>query len=276
MTLPAPLAHPGPRAAARLDALPCRAAPLKVTLAAGLPFDVAVSRALADAGFAAGYLRLSQAEFETLSYVIPAPAPGDGRAAWYSATHVLTRAVAAEAGLHLGRKAGQPFLHCHGLWARGGEPLRMGHLLSPESRLARDTVATGWGISGAAFEVSPDPETGFDLFAPVASGAPGTAGRPARLCRLRPNEDPHALLDREAAEMGPVRIEGIGSLVSPRFDGAAEESYATEVLVTEAGHAAGATRIEVASVGFDGTPVSGRLRPHANRVCITAELLLIG
>ncbi|WP_353471681.1 hypothetical protein PVT71_10235 [Salipiger sp. H15] len=268
------LGHPGPRAEARFAARPCRAAPVQLRLAAGVSFEQAVVQGFAEAGFSAGYLRLAGAAFERLDYVIPAPAPGDGRAAWYSATHRLQHARLSEAGLHLGTKNGAPFLHCHGLWSAGEEPLRMGHLLAPDSVLAEETVATGWGLTGAALEVRPDPETGFDLFTPVPCGIEAE-GHPALLCTLRPNEDPHALLVAAGETLGRARIEGIGSLVNTSFEAGWLESYATEVLLRCGRLTGDSVILNAASVGFDGAPMSGVLRPHENRICITAELLLI-
>ena len=275
MTLRQQLAHPGPRASGRFTALPCRAQKLELRLAAGLTVEQAVVQALAEAGFSAGYLRLTEAAFARLAYVIPAPAPGDGRAAWYSKTHVLDGAQLSEAGLHLGVKDDAPFLHCHGLWSgQDGQP-RMGHLLAQQSTLAEDVLVHGWGLTGATLSVAADPETGFDLFSPTAVGAPGE-GRPALLCTLRPNEDPHALLPQAGAPLGQARIEGIGSLVHSRFEHDELESYATEVLLRAGRLTGDSVVLNVASVGFDGKPVSGVLRPHDNRICITAELLLIG
>ncbi|MCT4373493.1 hypothetical protein CLG85_025635 [Yangia mangrovi] len=275
MTLHQLLDHPGPRAPRRFTALPCRAQPVELRLAAGLSVEQAVVQALAEAGFSAGYLRLTETAFARLAYVIPAPAPGDGRAAWYSETHVLESALLTEAGLHLGMKDGTPFLHCHGLWAgQDGQP-RMGHLLAQDSTLAEDMLVRGWGLTGAALSVTPDPETGFDLFAPAAVGTAGK-GHPALLCTLRPNEDPHALLAQAGAPLGRARIEGIGSLVHSRFEHDELESYATEVLLRAGRLTGDSVILNAASVGFDGTPMSGVLRPHDNRICITAELLLIG
>lgn len=268
---PRTLQHPGPRAGARFTALPCHAEPVDLQLTAGIPFDQAVVRAFAQAGFTAGYLKLSRAAFSYISYVIPAPAPGDGRAAWYSRTYTMQTATVTEAGLHLGIKDGAPFLHCHGLWSEADGPIRMGHLLSPDSVLENDITAQGWGLTGAELMVQPDPETGFDLFTPVATATPDHPN--ARLCTLRPNEDPHALL-AQAAAGERFRIEGIGSLVNTQFDDQRLTSYATEVLL-QSGHVNGDVTINAASVGFNGTPMTGRLTPHENRICITAELLLI-
>ncbi|GAA4228898.1 hypothetical protein GGQ68_003651 [Sagittula marina] len=280
MSLPAPLTHPGPAAEARFTALPCRAQPVTLGLAAGRPFDLAVIEAFAKEGFDAGYMRLRDAPFTQLDYVIPARAPGDGRAAWYSETRHLAPAMLIEAGLHLGRRNGAPFLHCHGLWrdtsGSGPEPAtQMGHLLMPDSILAEDVTAQGWGLSGARFEVQPDAETGFDLFTPVATGLAG-GGTGALLCKLGPNENPHALLPQVSHDLPRARIEGIGSLIRTSFEQVCQDSYATEVLLHHGEFDGQAVRIEASSVGFDGVAARGTLSPDGNRTCITAELLILG
>lgn len=276
MIAPRTLSHPGPTTAARFAALPCRAHPLKLRLRSGMCFEQAVVQAFAEAGFSAGYLRLVDVPFETLSYVIPAPAPGDGRAAWYSATRVLKDAMLTEAGLHLGVRDAAPFLHCHGLW-RDAEGLeQMGHLLGPDSTLHAETFAFGWGLDQAALETRPDRETGFDLFAPTPRPPEQTEqGHHALLCTLRPNEDPHQLLAEAGKALGNARIEGIGSLVDTHFSEGSLTSYATEVLIQRGTLSDGQVDLQTASVGFDGTPMAGLLAPNANRICITAEMLLI-
>jgi hypothetical protein len=276
MTAPRRLSHPGRRQPARHAAVPCVAHPVTLRLRAGLAFDRAVTAAFGEAGFDAGYLTLRDARFARLSYVIPGKAPGDGRAAWYKAMPALENASVSLAGLHLGKNAGKAFHHCHGLWSAAGGPLRMGHMLLPDSILAADTHAAGWGIRGAALQVAHDAETGFDLFAPSRTGP--VANPNAVLSTLRPNEDPHAAIARIAADAGLCRggISGIGSLVDTRFRAETLDSYATEILI-RAGHVSnGAVDLDVASVGFDGLPKCGELAPGANRICITAEFLIIG
>ena len=75
------LIHPGPVAGPRIETVPCRVEALRLRLRAGLPLNRAVAQALAEAGFAAGYLRLEGVALVPLVWVIPAPAPGDGRVA---------------------------------------------------------------------------------------------------------------------------------------------------------------------------------------------------
>ena len=285
----APPCHPGPPRALRIASLACRAHPLRLRLRAGLPFDRAVAEAFAEQGFEAGYLRLHDVGMARIDYVrpAPAPAPGHGPVAWYSAIRRLAPARIAEAGVHLGRRGGTPFVHGHGLWRGADEDaVRMGHLLGPECHLDAEIEAEGWGLRGAMFSVEADAETGFSLFAPqgVADPKDGLAndpagGLPAVLCALRPHVDLHAGLAEAAARHGlqRARIEGLGSLVGATFADATDlDSLATEMLVTQGEMQAGRARISAAAIGFDGGPSRGLLREGGNAICVTGELLLIG
>lgn len=270
--------HPGPAATDRWRTVACRAHPVKVRLRAGLTFGDAVAQGFEAQGHNAGYLRLENVPMANLSYVIPAPAPGDGHAAWYSATRrIHDRPRILTAGVHLGLRDGAPFTHCHGLW-RGdsGEPA-MGHLLPTESKIAEDCVVTGWAVSGATLAVEHDPETWFSLFQPQASPM-HEGGQDALLCTLQPNQDITAAVEElaEARGFAEARIEGIGSVVGACFDaGPGLDSYATEVFLTEADFRQGQARLNSISVGFDGVHRDGRLTRLRNSVCVTAELLMI-
>ncbi|NNU79467.1 DUF296 domain-containing protein [Halovulum dunhuangense] len=272
--------HPGPASAERASVVACRAHPVTVTLRAGQSFGDALADGFAALGFSAGYLRLEAVPMRRLCFVQPAPAPGDGHAAWYSATVTLgAGAVIRTGGVHLGLRDGQPFTHCHGIWAGPDGVGRMGHLLPQDSIVGADCAVAGWGISGARLEVAEDPETRFALFRPRADGDPRSGGGRALLCSLRPNQDLGQATAALAArhDMGSARIEGIGSLVGTQFaDGPMLESYATEMLVTEGRVTGAGARISAASVGFDGRFAQGRLAAGRNAVCVTVELLLIG
>jgi hypothetical protein len=228
--------------------------------------------ALGAIGFAAGYLRLDGAQMARLDYVRPAPASAQGHAAWYSATHPLRDVTIAQAGAHLGLRDGRAFVHCHGLW--GGAA---GHMLVPDSVLARDTMVTGWGLSGAMLVAEPDAETLFTLFqpspAPVQDG-----GLPALLATLRPNQDVVAGIVGLAAEAGfaSAQVEGIGSTVgADLIGGAITESYGTEFLLIEGTVSGEALEAQIAAVGFHGEIAQGRLPMGRNAVCVTSEVLLI-
>ena len=273
-TRPRQIRHPGPPAAARITALPCRAVPLRLTLRAGQSLAAAVPAAMAQAGFAHGYLRLDGARFAPLSFVTPAPATGDGHAAWYSATHRHLAAQVRYGGLHLGQRDGAPFVHCHGIWA--SDLPDTGHMLCEGSILAQDQVVTGWGLAGAGLVASPDVETGFTLFQPQATD---TAASPdACLITLRPNQDITTALADFAREQGvrAARVEGIGSLIGTAFsDSRTIPSYATEFLIVRGRISTGEVALEGVSTGFDGQGRLGRLAPALNAICVTAEILLL-
>ncbi|MGR3592342.1 MAG: hypothetical protein ACU0B9_14970 [Limimaricola soesokkakensis] len=271
------LVHPGPEALQRVAALACHAHPLRVQLRAGMPLDAAVSEAFAAEGFEAGYLRLRDVSMARLDFVRPAPAPGHGPVAWYSATERLALAHIEAVGLHLGRRDGAPFLHGHGLWRGADRVPRAGHLLGPVCRLAEDAWAEGWGLSGAALEVAADDETGFALF--VATPTPKRpGGLRAVLCTLRPNVEPLSALAAVAVEhgLGLARIEGLGSLVGAAFDdGTGIRNIAAELLVLRGEISPDEVRMDAVAVGFDGTPIRGKLQRKINRVCVTCEMLLV-
>ncbi|MBR3371312.1 MAG: DUF296 domain-containing protein [Rhodobacteraceae bacterium] len=270
------IAHPGPVAPVRDHALACHARPVSLTMRGGADITQAIDDALSQAGIHAAYLRLDGAMLSALRFVIPAPAPGDGHAAWYSQTHAPLQPVRLmEAGVHAGWRDGKRFLHCHGRW--DGATPAMGHVLCAESVLAGDCQVTGWAIEGAALHVADDPETEFALFQPKETPPTARASN-AVLATLRPNQDIGQALERIAARHGlqTASIHGIGSLVGTSFrEGIILDSYATEILMRDGWVQAGNVALDVASVGFDGRAYAGGLMPDANAICVTAEVLLI-
>ncbi|QDA36393.1 DUF296 domain-containing protein (plasmid) [Paracoccus liaowanqingii] len=265
------LVHPGPADPQRVQVVPCRAHPLRLRLAPGLPLDRAVAEAIGAAGFDAAWLWLQDLRCARLSYVIPAPPPGDGRVAFYSDTHLLDdRPRIVAAGLHLGQGPAGAVLHAHGLWAEAEGALRMGHLRPEATLLAGAAEVTGWGLDGAAFHRARDAETGFDLFSPCALPRSHQGGLPSRLLRLRPHQD---LGDSVRHLAGPQtrHVAGLGSLIGTSFADAPDlPGPATEILIL----GRDGQDLRIASVGIEGRVGQGLLAP-ANPVCITAELLLI-
>ncbi len=268
------LTHPGPADPNRIQIVPCRAHPLKLTLRAGMPMDQAVVKAVQSAGFSAAWLWVADAPCDRLSYVIPGPPPGDGRVAFYSDTHVLTPDGSAlphitAMGLHLGQGDDGPAIHAHGLWNDAQGQHHMGHLRPEETLLSRDVQITGWGIDGAIFRRMADPETGFDLFAPCRTEPLHSGGHPARLLRLRPHLD---LAPTLATLTEPrTKVMGLGSLIGASFATApALAPPATEILILDRDQ----TGLRIAAVGQDGVPRQDWLA-GINLICITAELLII-
>lgn len=261
------LNHPGPADRQRIRVVPCRAHPVRLRLRAGLPLDRAIRGAARDAGIGAAWLMLEDLPCDRLSFVIPAPPPGDGRVAFYSKTRILgPGACILTAGLHLGQGGA---IHAHGLWTDATGVLQMGHLRPEATRLARDARITGWQLDGAVFRREPDAETGFPLFSPAPKPRQLAGGLPARLVRLRPHLDLVPTITTLARAR--TRVLGLGSLIGTQFsDGASLPGPATEILILGQDGA----RLRIASVGQDGTPRQGWLSGF-NPVCITAELLMI-
>jgi len=212
----------------------------------------------------------------TLSFVMPAPAPGDGHAAWYSATTTLSPARILRAGVHLGKRDGRPFAHIHGIWTDPDGQRHMGHLLPNDTVLAENTTVELHLIDGAVFDVAHDPETRFDIFHPVQIDQ--VEGSNAVLAAIRPHKPIFEAIANIAANEGITdgTVMGIGSLIGTSFaDCQPVKSYATEILLMDARVSGGDVSLAAASVGFDGRFQRGELA-SGNMVCVTCEILIIG
>ena|SRR5690554_3277311 len=269
--------HPGTPATERFTALPCHVQEQPLTLRGGQTLHDAIVAAAADAGIDGAFIELSDTPLARLRYVIPGHDPSGERAAWYSATHEMAPpARLLQAGLHLGQRDGEPFLHCHGLWQdRNGTPA-MGHLLPQESWLEDDVQVTAWRLDGARLSTAYDAETHFPLFTPTQVEASQVAPN-GLLFTLRPNQDLSEAVLAIAAHHGirQARLSGLGSLVGTTFtDGTRITSHATEVLILDGQLNQGELSIRLASVGINGHHHSATLASGRNSVCVTAELLL--
>ena len=265
--------HPGPVASERLELQPCAGQTIAVTLAAGIPLEDAVARALEPEGFDSAYLEIAAAPVEKLDYVIPALSPDADHVAWYSDMYGFGAGSIDRLGMIVGRHKGASMLHGHGLWSPAGGKQAMGHILAQRTVLAEPVVARGIGIQGAMFDRLPDEETNFELFRVRGSG---TGGDYAAL-RLLPNQDFATALDAACAQLGwrSAEVHGIGSLIGAEFqDGSVLDSLPSEFLITGATAGTGEDP-EILIVGIDGdTIMSGRLTRGENAVLITAELIL--
>lgn len=133
--LPRSIVHPGPETPERFRAIGCRAHPVTLIVRAGMCVNEAIAAAFAERGFEGGYIRLKNVPMKRLEYVMPAAAPDASHAAWYSETFSMPEGTIIDAGLHMGRRDGQPFLHCHGSWKSAQGVVSMGHLLPFEAQL---------------------------------------------------------------------------------------------------------------------------------------------
>jgi predicted DNA-binding protein with PD1-like motif len=270
--------HPGPVSPERFAAIACRAGHARLELQPGRSINEAAAQAFAQIGATSGYLRVRRALVAPMRYVIPAISPDGAHAAWYSETFAprgLT--IIEDAGLVVGRRDGEPFVHCHGIWQTPDGQRRMGHLLPLESHFAEPAEADAWAIGGALFDVREDAETNFRLFRAVAHGSKTGRGAPALACTIKPNQDIAEAVEDICRRHGfaSATLHGIGSLVEADFvDGSRLGSYATEVLIRSGMVRDGRCTLDIALVGMDGAFREGRLAANVNPVCVTFELLI--
>ncbi|PTW61366.1 protein of unknown function (DUF296) [Breoghania corrubedonensis] len=296
MPLNPPIRHPGPAAARRDARAHARTRPIAFTIEEGETVEEGLGRGLRASGCDSAYIEFDGGRLSPFAFVMPAAAPDDRHAAWYSPTvqHDAGGRVLF-AGAIVGWRDGETFVHCHGSWQAKGGPVEMGHLLCPDSRAAAPIEVRGTGLHGAAFISQDDPETCFRLFAAQAAAAgagndnsetgsdeAGDARDPDGLAvTLRPNQDVCAALAAICRDEGFARAEirGIGSLNGAIFEeGPAMRSYASEFVVLEGCYDAAAdpeaARLRILVVDMDGRVFEGWLAPGECPVCVTCEFVV--
>jgi predicted DNA-binding protein with PD1-like motif len=162
-------------------------------------------------------------------------------------------------------------------------PMRMGHMLAPDTMVAEPVRISGMGLKSALFDSRPDAETNFTLFEPVLKEHAEVLIRAGvvLLARIRPNEDVcHAIESLCVARgIAAAKIFGIGSLNEVRFTSGHEvKSYATEVLIREGRvNSVGGrprVRLDIDVVDMGGGIHEGELVRGENPVCVTFELVI--
>lgn len=276
------IVHPGTPAAPRAPALPCHVHELAVTFAAGRPVLEAVTEALAPLGIDSAVVEIAGGVLDPLVYVMPAPSDDGVHAAWYSETHAPEGRSPIEAmTFSYGRRDGEPFLHCHGIWRHADGSRHAGHLMPMDARFAEPVEARVLAVSGAVFDQLEDDETRFRLFTPVAHDGP-PEGQRGLLCRIKPNVDVHRAIEQVCADNGitSASLHGIGSLVGCDFvTGARMTSYASELFIrsgsVERRDGTPVATLDIAIVDIDGGIFEGEIERGGNVVCVTFELLLV-
>lgn len=278
--------HPGPAGAVRRSVVAARVTHRALEVAPGAPLLAALVDALASTGAESAVLQLHGGIFEPFAHVLPALSKTPEHAVYFSDRHDASGAVTLRAAtVSYGRRDGAPWLHCHGRWDDADGRPHCGHLLPDDAVLATPIAADAWLVDGAAFQVRRDAETRFSLFMPEAGepAARGTAGRPALLVRLAPNEDVCTAIEALCAAHGVTSAEirgGVGSTVGAAFeDGRRVEPFVTELLVRQGRVRPGAdgapmAEIDVCLVDHTGGIAEGRLERGANPVLVTFELLI--
>ena len=273
-------AHPGPPAAARVMAVPCAALPIAATVPPGVRLLDGLAALLARFGVGSAALTLSGGGFGPFGYVIPGLSPDGSQVAFYSATRRPPGLSSLDAAaVTVGVRDGAPWFHCHAIWTEADGRPGCGHVLPDETMVAEPIEVRGAGLVGARFEVTPDPETGFNLFMPVPTGTPSPRGAtPAVALRLAPNQDLVHALERAAGAAGFGRAVvqgGVASTNEARFVDAPDiAGFATELLVRRGVIAGGTSEIDIAIVDYMGAIGGGRLRAGENPVLMTFEGVL--
>lgn len=283
--LPRFIRQPGPPALLRATMVPAGMVPLDLMLPAGRLLLDSLADLMAIEAIESACLTLSGGAFGPFAYVMPSAAVDAAHAAYYSNVFRPQGSSQLEtAALTLGWRDGAPWFHCHARWREADGKGGCGHVLPPETRISAPIRVQGAGMAGARFEVRDDPETGFSLLMPVATGTLIPPDRKAALAiRLAPNQDLTAALENAGRAAGFRRAilhGGVASLIGVRFADAPEiAGYATEVLVRHglvrcAPGAGPASEIEVAAVDYLGSIGAGRLVAGDNPVLMTFEGLL--
>ena len=266
-------------------AVPAGAVPVEAVLPPGGRLLDALAALVRALGVESAALTLSGGGFGPFAYVIPKLSPGGPQLASYSATFRPPGLARLDvAAVTVGTRDGLPFFHCHALWTAADGTPGCGHVLPDETCIAGPVAVRGVGIIGAQFWVTPDPETGFSLFMPHATGTlPPPHARPALALRLAPNQDLTGALEgagREAGFRRAVVQGGVASVIEARFvDAPLLRGFATEMLVRRAAvrcdaGAGAATVIEAAIVDHTGAIGAGCLAAGDNPVLMTFEGVL--
>lgn len=276
--------HPGPVAPKRRLTADCGLAQVEITLAPGASLLDTMSAVLDLHGAQSAVASLRGGAFDPFVFVMPALSPTSAHAVYFSDRHEPQGRVRLEtANVTLGRKDGQPWLHCHGTWRdRDGNRLG-GHVLPNEALISQEIEASIWFMHRAVFDVRPSPETAFALFEPTVTSPPASDTGAAFAMAVRANEDLCTAVEAECRARGIQRARirgGVGSLVGTRFaDGRDVVPFVTEVFIREGtiatdAHGELVAELDVCVVDYLGGLNEGRLQRGANAVLVTFEFVI--
>jgi predicted DNA-binding protein with PD1-like motif len=268
--------QPGPVLEPRVIAVPCRARHLRFTLPAGAILLDAIAAALG-AGQSA-VLHLQGGGFGPFHYVMPSFPASPTHAAFYSEAMRPDGVTELEhARVTYGIRDGAPWLHCHGFWTEADGRKSGGHVIPDDTTIAAPIAAEAWLLDGAGFVARHDPETNFILFAPEAAEPSNQGSGRFIALRLRPNQDFCETLAAWCASRGIAKATvrgGVASTNGTIFDDGREyETFPTELFILS-GEIGPSADIEIATINAIGERASGTIRPGANPILMTAELLM--
>lgn len=273
--------HPGTPDPQRIVALAGPAMQLDFTLEAGLNLRDAICIPLARAGLEGGTVRFTNLPIAALHFLMPALAVDDQHAAFYSAPHAMEEGTLIEyACATVGRKDGEPFVHCHAVWRGRNGQRQGGHLMMEKTMVAASTPAQAWGLHDATMATRYDPETNFTLFYPTRlSDQPrASSGKRVVLARIRPDQDLTIAVERACAAHGidhAIVRGSVGSIIGAEFaDGRVLEDRATEILIRSGEVREGRGQLDIGLINPQGEVCEGVLARGRNPVLICFELVL--
>lgn len=276
--------HPGPVAAQRRHTVNCNVRHVEISLPAGMTLLAAFTSVLEAYRAQGAVARLRGGSFEPFAYCMPALSSTPEHAVYFSERYQLPGSVRLESGcVTVGRRDGEPWLHCHGIWHDASGRRLSGHVLPDDAFISEPIDASVWLLDGATFDVVPSPETGFSLFEPVAVSSCSPKKNSPFAMSIRPNQDFCTALEAECKARGIAQARvhgGVGSLIGATFDdGRQVHPIATEVfirdgLVSAAQEGSLVAQIDVSLVDYLGGLSEGRLQRGENPVLVTFELLV--
>ncbi|MFN3132613.1 hypothetical protein [Roseibium sp.] len=285
MRRPAPqtlgdIRHPGPQAQDRMPYAPCHAVKVECQVSAGEPLLAILGRWADGAGLSSAVLDLSGVQLAAFDYVVPDRAVDDRHAAWYSDTHSSNGTILKEAVAVLGWRDGNWFAHIHAYWQENGS-WHLGHLLPETLTIADGARSTGYGLVGARFEASLDPETEFKLFR-VKSEPEALSGTStnALITTLGPFTDLYEGITELGSRLpgASYSVHGIGSLAGAQFeDGPPMTGLISEILLQNGAgkRQNGKLSLPLRTVDLNKGLFLGHATPGKCPTLVTNELLLV-
>ena len=275
--------HPGPVHPTRVDCVPATVRTFDVELPSGVTMLQGLADAVRAKGATSAVFSLHEGTLAPMAFVMPALSDSPKYVAYFSERFEAHGSARMESGsITYGLRDGAPSLHCHATWIESDGRRRSGHILAAESRVEVPLRLEASVLDGAAFQVSPDAETGFPLLQ-VSADVHRSGSTNGLVVRVRPNQDLCLALEGVCAERnirrGLIRG-GVGSLIGAVFDdGRIVEPFVTEVFIRRGVIETGIdglprAEVDIGLVAHTGEIAEGRLERGQNPVLITFELVI--
>lgn len=288
-----PLTHPGPRTNQRIIVAEGTSTGILIELTPGEPLMKQLTDAVRSLDFSSGFAEIYGGTVSPLQYCIPIPGDGVSRTVSYSERRFSAGGELVVASATIGKRDGNPFVHCHALW-QTGESRRGGHLWPETLSGTTRPMAAIYGIQGVDWISTDDPETNMPVFTPHQSNTTGsetetsmTQAQRTVVARVLPNEDllgaVKVICRDQKISQGVVRA-GLGSLNGAVFiDHETGEHRIVDGPGTEVISVVGTVmekdgdyevNLQATLVDRHGVVHAGQLAEEVNLVAITFELTI--